>query len=1125
MMCDDATNRQIQAATPGISTWVAANAGSGKTRVLTDRVARLLLEGVPPERVLCLTYTKAAASEMQNRLFERLGAWSMKADGPLRKELEALGVDAVFNKETLNAARRLFARAIETPGGLKIQTIHSFCAALLRRFPLEAGVSPQFVEIEDRAAELLRAEIVEEMADDGAAPLVDALAAEYTGEDFLGLTDELVRHKKQLMSMKPEEASAIWALEPNATDAIALPIAFLGEERALANRVRAICDGLSSMYQTFGQTLSNLNLDKPAQETLEALYLLFLYASGDRAGQSKSVNFPQSNHGKAREALAPVLPDLHAFMDRVAEAKQALLRLKIAQRTAAMIRFGHEFIARYEQQKQMRSWLDFDDLISRALVLLSDSDVAQWVLFRLDGGIDHILVDEAQDTSPTQWRVIERLSQEFTSGEGARSDLERTIFVVGDPKQSIYSFQGADPRGFSDMREMFESRLKDVKQPFQALPLEYSFRSAKPILQLVDATLGPLADRGLGGRMHHLAFKGDLPGRVDLWPAIPKATAAEDQPWHDPLDRLDETHETVVLADRIAATIADMLANGTCIPDGNGKTRPVRPGDFLVLVQRRSALFAEIIRACKTRGLDIAGADRLKIGGELAVRDIAALLSFLALPEDDLSLACVLKSPFFGWSEKALFDLAHGRGKQHLWAVLRNNRDRYPETVEVLEALRDTSDFLRPYDLIERLLTRFDGRAKLLGRLGAEAEDGIDALIAQALSYERTEVPSLTGFLSWLETDDVEIKRQADSASDQIRVMTVHGAKGLEAPIVILPDCAKRKVVLRSEVVPMNGGLVWRPRAENMPDDVKQVLADQREAQEEERLRLLYVAMTRAETWLIVCAAGDTGQGEDSWYGLISDGMTACGATETDLPGGRGLRLQTGNWVAPAGTPAAPKDRIIRDLPAHFLTYAKPAEPFALPLSPSDLGGAKALFDSDSLYDEAMAKRYGRHVHLLLEHLPTHPRDTWAAAAPDILSLDNDPPDAVECPPLIAEASTVLDTPSLAPIFAKDALAEVPLTASLLSLDGQRINGVIDRLVVAPDRILAVDFKTNAVIPTSALDVPLGLLRQMGAYAEALAQIYPDRPIDTAILWTKTATLMALPHDIVRLALETDTSS
>ncbi|MEZ5714553.1 MAG: UvrD-helicase domain-containing protein [Paracoccaceae bacterium] len=500
-------------------------------------------------------------------------------------------------------------------------------------------------------------------------------------------------------------------------------------------------------------------------------------------------------------------------MARVEATRLTRLNLAAARQSHALHRFATAFLRHYEARKQARGWLDFDDLIQRTRTLLNDPQVAAWVLYRLDGGIDHILVDEAQDTSPAQWNVIERLAQEFTAGMGARADVARTIFVVGDKKQSIYSFQGADPREFDRMQAEFRARLAATNRPLQSSVLEYSFRSAHAVLALVDRTFEGREGAGFAPDQRHKAFFDAMPGRVDLWPVVEKSDKPEPRDWYDPVDMLGPDEPVSILARQVAEGIAAMIGSAH-IPVKQGRSgdfalRPVHAGDILILVQRRSPLFHAIIRECKALGLPIAGADRLRIGGELAVRDVAALLRFLDLPEDDLSLATTLKSPLFGWNEQDLFTLAHGR-KGFLWEALRADAT-HGETLAILDDLRRQADFLRPYELIERILTRHRGRQRLLERLGREAEDGIDALLAQALAYERAAVPSLTGFLVWLDSGEVEIKRQMESAGRQIRVMTVHGAKGLEAPIVILPDTAKRKLEVKDQLLTGDPGAVAQP--------------------------------------------------------------------------------------------------------------------------------------------------------------------------------------------------------------------------------------------------------------------------------------------------------------------------
>ncbi len=1109
---DAASRQQMRAARPDASTWLAANAGSGKTRVLTDRVARLLLDGVRPERILCLTYTKAAASEMQNRLFRRLGGWAMLGDDALAAALQTLGVGTAPDADRLAHARTLFARAIETPGGLKIQTIHSFCAALLRRFPLEAGVSPQFTEMEDRAADLLQAEIVEDLAEGPQAAVVDAVARHITDTGFATLTRAVVQHRAAFQSGPGTDLHRALDL-PDGVDETALQAqVFLGDEAALLGRLVAALRTGSATDQKNAAKLSGIVA--PAPRDLPLLESVFLTGTGAKAPfTAKLGSFPTK---PVRTAHADLMPALEDLMRRVEDARARRLALDALRKSRALHGFAATFLPEYDARKQARGWLDFDDLILRARQLLNDPAVAAWVLYRLDGGIDHILVDEAQDTSPVQWDVIEKLAQEFTSGRGARDDSTRTLFVVGDKKQSIYSFQGAEPGAFDRMQAEFGRRLADAGDGLQTLSLEYSFRSSSAILRLVDRVFAGRSGAGFPETGRHRAFKADLPGRVDLWPVVDRVADDEDRAWTDPVDRPSPEHHNVVLANRIATAIKHMIEHGETIPadgaaPGRLARRPVRPGDFPILVQRRSDLFAEIIRACKAADLPIAGADRLKVGAELAVKDLAALLSFLATPEDSLALATVLKSPLFGWSEQDLFDLAHRRGGRFLWPALRDRAGEFPATMAILNDLRGQTDFLRPYDLIERILTRHGGRRKLLGRLGPEAEDGINALLSQALAYERTDIPSLTGFLVWMETDDLEIKRQMGSAGNMVRVMTVHGAKGLESPIVILPDTGPRRPPQPGEIMLVDGLPLWRLTADRMPAPMAAARDAARQAQMNERLRLLYVALTRAEKWLIVAAAGDLDKTGDSWYQMVRAGLTGAGAADRAFPGGAGLRLEHGDWTAPPLQAAPPAAAAAPPLPALLRRPAPPPVPGPKTLSPSvDLGGAKAL-PGDAGLNEAAAKLRGTRIHLLLEHLPVLAEPGWDEAARGLL------PDLGEAEraPLLNEARRVLTRPDLQTLFAQDTLAEVAITAEI---GGLRLHGIIDRLIVAPDRVLAVDFKSNATVPDDARTCPEGILRQMGAYAAMLRTIYPRAGIETAVLWTRTARLMPLPHDLVTAA-------
>lgn len=1092
-----ASERQVQASQPEASTWLSANAGSGKTRVLTDRVARLLLKGVEPQHILCLTYTKAAATEMQNRLFRRLGAWAMLPAAELRQSLAELGEAGRLDDSVLADARRLFARAIETPGGLRIQTIHSFCATLLRRFPLEAGVSPQFSELDDRTARMLRDEVVEGLAEEG-DPVIAEVAREWTGEEFGALVGQIVGNRDLFGTVLTEaEARLIFGVKQGQTVETLLADVFLGDEAAWMPQVIAAMRAGSVTDARGAAKLAALDFAAPTPGLLVDCEDLFLY--GAKAKQPFGAKIDDFPTKPTRAALGAVQDKLNQLMARVEAARGVRCSLRAMERALVLHRFAAAFLPRYEARKAARGWLDFDDLIDRARRLLTDPGVAAWVLFRLDGGIDHILVDEAQDTSPEQWRVIESLAAEFTAGASAR-DGARTLFVVGDKKQSIYSFQGADVAAFDEKQGAFEGRFRAVGRMFQTLQLEHSFRSSPAILRVVDDVFGSRFPEALGGAVQHIAFRDRMPGRVDLWPLVEPAAKKPEDDWKNPVDLITEEHHFARLAEQIASEIKAMIDGGVCIPQGDKPDRPVHAGDFLILVQRRSELFAEIIRACKAKGLPIAGADRLKLGAELAVKDITALLSFLATPEDDLSLAAVLRSPLGGWSEGALYGLAQPR-KGYLWQALRERAAEFAETHDMLGDLLGQADFLRPFDLIERALTRHDGRRRLLARLGAEAEDGIDELLSQALAYEQTDVPSLTGFLTWLSTDEVEVKRQMDSEGQRIRVMTVHGAKGLEAPIVILPDTCDRTPRDRDEIYEVEGRPVWKVAADESPAPLALARAGKKTREQEENLRLLYVALTRARVWLIVCGAGEA-KGDGAWWKLVEQGM-AQGAEK--LHGGR-LRHSFGAWPDPVRvTPVA---EAVTELPDWARRVAAPAVRAEKLLSPSDLGGAKAIA-GDGL-DEDAAKARGTALHLLLEHLPGA-ADPLAVAAALV-------PDAALRGELLAEARGVMAAHGA--LFAEPALTEVGVTAELPM---GRMLGTIDRLVLRGDHVLAIDYKSNRVVPERAEDVPEGILRQMAAYAHALEAIHPGKRVEVAVLWTRTAQLMPLGREMLREALARST--
>ena len=1114
-----ATLAQIRASNPDGSTWLSANAGSGKTRVLTDRVARLLLEGVSPENILCLTYTKAAASEMQNRLFERLGKWAMLDDRNLRNSLTKLGLELRLNKQTFKQARTLFARAIEVPGSLKIQTIHSFCSSLLRRFPLEAGVSPNFTEIDEWTAQALCTEILEKISTDEIDSISLTNVSKFLSDvNLTDLLTDILKNRTVLSKFKSHsEICSEFGLNSKVSFEECLSKHFDNKDLKVIKILREGMQNGGIRDKAAAKKLSNIkSINLEFIKTLEDI-LLYKGSTGKRPEYSAKTNSFASK-AVLNEFLNSSIEQINKLAARIEVFRQTRILYETSEKICALYDFSRIFLNRYTNEKLLRGWLDFDDLILKTQKLLIDPTIAAWVLYRLDGGIDHILIDEAQDTSPTQWRIIEKLSQEFYAGEGSRDKIKRTLFVVGDKKQSIYSFQGADTFELNRIQKKFKKRFDEAAKPLKELSLQYSFRSSPTILRFVDSILEkPESKNGseLESTENHISFYSKLPGRVDLWPSIEKAEQPKDTEWQNPVDMPGKEDERVRLACLIADQINTLISSDSLIPERTGNDyvmRKISAGDFLILVQRRSVLFHEIIKACKKRGLPISGADRLKLMDEIAVKDLIALLSFLSSPQDDLSLATILKSPLFSWSEKELFDLAHDREDRFLWEELKKRSDIFTHEYLVLSNLLASIDYLRPYELLEKILNQYNGRANLISRLGAEAEDAIDALLSLSIDYEKQETPSLTGFLSWVSTSGFEIKRQLTKQENQIRVMTIHGAKGLESPIVILPETQKRKVELRDKILVGEKIAVWNNKKGEASRNEEEIKSKKIQALEAERSRLLYVAITRAETWFIAMSAGQLD--DKCWYEKIKNSLQSSKAKKQIFPTGEGLRLEEGDWSFAIEEKECQSKRSRNKLPDWIkkVSFENKVQPKYL--IPSDLGGSKTLSKGNGLSEEEAAL-HGSRVHKLLELLPKYSSQDWPEYSLKMLKANRlfDGPPNVEN--AIKEALSVLTDPKFSYIFAKDVLSEVSFSAQLPNLKNQKIYGIIDRLIVGGNNVQIIDFKTNSTVPKTANKIPLGILRQMSAYKLAIEEIYPGKEVSCYILWTAIKKIDNLEKDLL----------
>jgi ATP-dependent helicase/nuclease subunit A len=1112
---------QHDAADPQRSAWVSANAGAGKTYTLANRVTRLLLGGAKPERILCLTYTKAAAAEMAGRLFDQLGKWAMADDADLSHRIAEIGAGE-RDPEGLRQARRLFAQALETPGGLKIQTIHSFCQYLLMRFPLEAGVPPSFQVLDDASTRELTdgaRQRVLERAGSGEAALADAAALLATETSEAGLHAILAtafgsdrRKLERFLARVPEERlrDAIWAAHGARAGDSARNLAaeFVGGLKRQDAQLRAIAAWLAGGSKSDIANSEKL-LAAMAEDSFDAFAEFFLTQGGARRKQY------------ATKARADVEPALHAHLETLADNFVDAESRRRAAHAAALAHAALQLVracrTEYEHSKWLRGALDYDDLIMATERLLGQHAAAQWVLYKLDGGLDHVLIDEAQDTSPEQWAIVKRLTEEFFAGEGVDRGARnpRTIFAVGDEKQSIFSFQGAEPLEFERHRRFFAERIG--QDAFADVRLDVSRRSAPDVLRFVDEVFSKAEAReGVVSNedpVSHRAHREKESGRVEIWPLVVPAEEPETDPWR-PVDVPSQSSPAVRLATQIAARIADWTDGTKYLP---GKTKPIRPGDIMVLMPRREPFASALIRALKMRGIPVAGADRIRLASQIAVMDLIALGRFALMPHDDLNLAALLRSPLAGFSEYALYGLAQGR-EGTLWQEIAARRGDDPQCAEAFAFLSDVlarADYAPPYEFYGRILSTPGARKRFLTRLGAEAADAIDEFLSLALSFESLNTPSLESFLHWMEHGEAEVKRDMERGRDEVRVMTVHGAKGLEADIVILPDTAAAPggTGYRSEFLYADGVPVFPVKAAMAPQAVLQAKAEADKKAREEHRRLLYVALTRARDRLYVCGFKGTSKlNVDSWYALAERVARDIGVEVRH--GSETLRaLGDGEFVTMPHAGAQPRDAIELE---DWMTRPAPEERERPRLiRPSDAAEAdEPSVRSPTGLRNALRFRRGNLVHALLARLPDIEPHLRRASAEKYLAAQGVARENAEA--LIAETLAVIDHEIFAAAFAAGSRAELAIVADLPDIaEGARVSGRIDRLAVTDSEILAVDFKTNRPPPARIDDVPKLYIAQMALYRAALSKIFPGKPVACALVWTDGPSLMRLENALL----------
>jgi len=1125
--------KQREASDPAVSAWVAANAGAGKTYVLARRVINLLLDGVEPEKILCITFTKAAATNMAKRVFDTLAEWTRLDDARLDEAIRE-STHAAPDARRRSLARRLFARALETPGGLKVQTIHAFCTQLLHQFPFEANVTARFAVLDEAEQSQLLERLTLGVLLDGASnpgsELAAALdtamiaAADRTFRDVvreaIGRHDEIIDWVTRAGGVAAAIAELSKTLGVEASETIdGIEAEFFDGSVIKPEEWDAIAEvlargGKSDSDQA--ERFTRLNMLAGA-ERVEAYVDIFCTTAGSGRTPRKSMATGAIKDKALVERLC-------VEQQRVWNLLQRRRAVACRDRSAALLTVAHEVLKRYAAEKERRGLLDYDDLIDKTLELLRRVEAA-WVHYKLDLGVDHVLVDEAQDTSHKQWEIVRSLTAEFTSGAGARGVL-RTMFAVGDEKQSIYSFQDAAPAEFAAMLRHFKSAHEKSGLKFVVSKFEHSFRSGEAILGAVDVVFKPPAiaqsvTSDLAGFPPHIALPDAPPSVVEIWEPVKPEERREIEGWEAPFDTVSETSPRVKLARRIATTVRKAVDDGAACY-----------GDILVLVRQRGELFEAIIRALKNQNVDVAGADRLMLTEHIAVMDLMALADALLLAEDNLALATVLRSPLFGFSDEELFAIAHGRGRLPLRESLERKtgeKEIFKYAAAKLNRLTQDARGRTPFAFYAHLLGEGGARRRFLARLGPEANDALDEFLNVAFEYERREIPSLQGFLTWLRDARAEVKRDMEIRRDEVRVMTVHGAKGLEAPIVILADTATPPAGPRPPRLLQlaDGAMVWIGRK---ADDVPQVAtarADANAEAESEYRRLLYVAMTRAADRLIIGAAdGVRGRPPGCWYDLVRTALdpllVAQGEGEDKVLLYRRADAATATPRTQSASAAAKAER--RDLPQWLRERAPPEAPRPSPISPSsafeeDIGHATCVAGSAAERQKALKR--GLLVHRLMQSLPDIPVPARRTAIERYLRSAAADFTAAEHAEIARQVLTVLNDLIFAELFAPGSRAEVPIVGRLARKDGEPIlvSGQVDRLAVTPDSVLIGDYKTDRTVPSGCADTPTAYVGQLTLYRAVLARIYPARTVRAALVFTAGPKVVEVPDSAMKAAL------
>lgn len=1146
----EASRVQFEAATPSRSAWVEASAGSGKTRVLTNRVLRMLLAGVAPHKILCLTYTKTAAANMAIRLGKEMAKWATMPEHKLTLVLEAL-LGHAPSDEMLRLARTLFTRILESPGGMQIQTIHGFCQSVLARFPIEANVPTGFVVLDGAAATNLRQICLHNVYARGwqnpTSPEGQALSY-LTGiknsSDILALLKKVIESRdvfEHLFAQHHGVGLAVAALYKHHG------LARDQDEQTFIEELTALTPILAEHLRQCIAVAQTQNENKYNNMTNE-LHLLLIGSAAQKMHVITNVNSFVGKDGKHKPAFKKSLldrnPGLELAMkttaDFIATCREKIALRQICDATASLYVLAHALLAEYEARKKIIGGLDFDDLINHTAQLFANSSAA-WVLYKLDGGIDHVLVDEAQDTNHTQWDILKVITSEFFSGLGAHENapLPPSIFAVGDYKQSIFSFMGAEPASFRTAKNHYQQILLEQSQQLVVRAFRTSFRTAQAVLSFVDRVFSQERQaHGLYNYQSHISAHEGLAGHIEVWPC-----AITPKP-----DKKSTEQPLLPAAIRLARKIADEIERLVGHVRLEKENRYITYSDIMVLIPKRSQIADAIVRSCKRKGIPITGKDKFILQSELAVMDIMALLNFVLLPDDNLTLAVLLRCPLIDIKESDLYALASTRPDNvSLWSHLKRQAELgdvlWGQVSAYLDHFLAKADYVSPYEMVASILSSpcpasaRGGRHAMLKRLGNECRDPLDELLNTVLAFEASNTPSLQAFCRHMESVTQEIKRQLEQSNGEVRVMTVHGSKGLEAPVVFVAhiEGSKKPPGPMVHIAPsdLRGNFpfpLYQP-TKWATEEIQSLQQACLSAEAEDNNRLLYVALTRAEERLIItsCTSKPT-PSEEGWGEAARCALSSMPDAQQldalDFPAddgwmGKGFvhytpAAQTAAKTAPIITPSDDSsgqrnlEQILLQNP-WLVRKAETETPLSRPLTASTaLDEEPGLSPLDG--DQTWKFKRGHVIHRLLQTLPALPHHEQASAARNWLSTQDVP----HKEQIISEVLEVLHTPDYAPLFGPQSRAEVPLTGIVGS---DIVSGQIDRLAITAEDVWIVDYKTNRPAAVALDEVPASYLRQLALYKALLKKLYPNHRIRTFLLWTNLPKLVEIPEEYTAKAL------